>query len=355
MAPTKASAAAAARPDPGDGKFLSARWVNRAMVALTVLFALRHPLVAPYTTGERSVPRDLSFAASSFANTTAALRVPAQRAQVLAGWREYVLGSDLGSASDPAVRAHFYAENEWKSSLFLWVLPKAVRDSLSHVVAIYVRNYIAIHLVYFGLGGVWAYLIYVVFADTYFPLDPDPSKPKGTRVGMPTRDAIRAQMWASVKAMHFYVLMPTMSEWFVERGLTRACTSVAEMGGIEGYIVWTLAYILFVEWAIYWIHRLLHEVRWAYKWLHHDHHIYNSVGDMSPFAGLAFHPLDGMLQASPYLVGLFLMPVHYWTHLALLFFTGVWTSLIHDTLRSGTEPVMGSKYHMYHHTAYRDK
>lgn len=70
--------------------------------------------------------------------------------------------------------------------------------------------------------------------------------------------------------------------------------------------------------------------------------------------GLAFHPVDGALQASPYMVGLFLMPVHFWTHTALLFFTGVWTASIHDTIRGHTEPIMGSKYHTYHHTAYTD-
>ena len=48
------------------------------------------------------------------------------------------------------------------------------------------------------------------------------------------------------------------------------------------------------------------------------------------------------------------MPVHFWTHMVLLFFTGVWPASIHDTLRGNTEPIMGSKYHTYHHTSYRD-
>ncbi len=102
------------------------------------------------------------------------------------------------------------------------------------------------------------------------------------------------------------------------------------------------------------IHRGLHEVRWLYKWLHWDHHIYNNEGEMSPFAGLAFHPLDGMLQASPYIVGMFLMPVHFWTHQAFLFFTGVWTTSIHDAIVGHSDPIMGSKYHTYHHTSYKD-
>jgi hypothetical protein len=81
-------------------------------------------------------------------------------------------------------------------------------------------------------------------------------------------------------------------------------------------------------------------------------HIYNNRNSLSPFAGLAFDPVDGLCQASPYLVGLLLLPVHFWTHEGLLFFTAVWTTNIHDTLTGDTEPVMGSAYHTIHHTTY---
>lgn len=32
------------------------------------------------------------------------------------------------------------------------------------------------------------------------------------------------------------------------------------------------------------------------RYLHWDHHKYNKEHTLSPFAGLAFHPLDGILQ-----------------------------------------------------------
>lgn len=82
------------------------------------------------------------------------------------------------------------------------------------------------------------------------------------------------------------------------------------------------------EWGIFWVHYSLH---WKpIYWLHKPHHIYNN--NLSPFAGLAFHPVDGMCQASPYLLFLFAAPVHFWTHLGMLFFTGIWTTNIHDTI-----------------------
>jgi hypothetical protein len=49
-------------------------------------------------------------------------------------------------------------------------------------------------------------------------------------------------------------------------------------------------------------------------------------------AGLAFNPIDGMLQASPYVFALFLVPMHFFTHELLLFMTAVWTTNIHDCI-----------------------
>jgi lathosterol oxidase len=49
---------------------------------------------------------------------------------------------------------------------------------------------------------------------------------------------------------------------------------------------------------------------------------------------------------------LFVVPVHYFTHVFLLFFSGVWATNIHDAMWGDTEPIMGSKYHTVHHTHY---
>ena len=74
---------------------------------------------------------------------------------------------------------------------------------------------------------------------------------------------------------------------------------------------------------------------------------------MSPFAGLAFHPLDGILQALPYTLTLFIVPMHFLTHELLLFATAFWTSNIHDNLHARLLPVMGAGWHTIHHTTYK--
>ena len=74
---------------------------------------------------------------------------------------------------------------------------------------------------------------------------------------------------------------------------------------------------------------------------------------MSPFAGLAFHPIDGMLQALPYAVALFLVPMHFLTHGILLFLTALWTANIHDNIHGNVLPIMGAGWHTIHHTSYK--
>lgn len=161
-------------------------------------------------------------------------------------------------------------------------------------------------------------------------------------------------MIVSWHAFPLYVMMPTISEWLSERGLTKAYLYPSDVGGMGITLFYGALYLFGVEWGIYWIHRYLHENTFLYKWLHWDHHIYNNNNDLSPFAGLAFHPLDGCAQASPYIIGMLVLPINYWIHISLLFFTGVWTTNIHDAFVGNTEPVMGSKYHTFHHTHYRD-
>ncbi len=136
--------------------------------------------------------------------------------------------------------------------------------------------------------------------------------------------------------------------------------------------------------------------------MHATHHIYNKEHTLSPFAGLAFHPLDGICQAAPYTWTLFFCPMHFFSHELLLFLTGewvpaceractdappeqvlgfvvmqdamyrslyeletecdivyalqcagVWTTNIHDCVHGKVWPIMGAGYHLIHHTTYK--
>jgi lathosterol oxidase len=121
------------------------------------------------------------------------------------------------------------------------------------------------------------------------------------------------------------------------------------------YLLYFALYMTSVEFGVYWMHRGLHEIKAAYKILHYDHHKYNKEHTLSPFAGLAFHPIDGILQALPYTLTIFFCPMHFlirtaMTHELLLFATAVWTANIHDCLHGNVLPIMGAGFHTIHHT-----
>eukprot|EP00850_Spirogloea_muscicola_P015264 SM000115S23943 [mRNA] locus=s115:306069:307632:- [translate_table: standard] len=205
----------------------------------------------------------------------------------------------------------------------------------------WLRNYLAGLLVYFLTGGLWCLYIYRLRGAHFFAAG-----------SMPDDEAISKQIGVSMRSMPLYVSLPTLSEFLIESGWTRCYSGISEMG-LLAYLALLAAYLLFVEFGIYWMHRSLHDVRPLYHWLHATHHIYNKQNTLSPFAGLAFHPLDGILQASPHVIALFIFPMHLFTHEVLLFLEGIWTTNIHDSIDGNVFPVMGAGYHTIHHTTYR--
>lgn len=371
---------------------------------------------------------------------------PALWSNATASLRSLMTPSTAGR-SKQIVLQEIAEENTWKNDLVLpWVLPEAVRASLPRFFQAWLRNYLLSFLVYFGVAGLWAYYIYYSFGDQLF-----------VDGGMPTGQAMLEQIkvcvwggWGagtmsrndaccllaqgavilvvccilpslshnhnipqpahsinpqvSVKALPMYSALPAFNEMIAEHGWTRAYARLSDVG-LGTYVGYMALYMLLVEFGVYWMHRSLHEIPWAYKHIHATHHKYNKENTLSPFAGLAFHPLDGVLQvccerdsggrtahpvsmvlclrillqsvfqpckvqscshqvytsthrhhrpqAIPYTIVMLFVPVHFLTHELLLFFTGVWTTNIHDCLHANVPPIMGAGFHTIHHTTYR--
>ncbi|MEW5300108.1 MAG: hypothetical protein WDW36_003062 [Sanguina aurantia] len=155
---------------------------------------------------------------------------------------------------------------------------------------------------------------------------------------MPGQTDVFEQIKISNLSMPIYAILPMVVEMAAEKGWTMAYPRVDNVG-IPAYLLYFTLYML--------------SIKWAYKALHHVHHAYNKEHTLSPFAGLAFHPVDGILQALPYAWSLFFIPTHFLTHEILLFVTGIWTTNIHDCLHGKVWPVMGAGYHTIHHTTYK--
>lgn len=321
--------------------------IDIAMVALTVYVLAQYPIVGDIKQrGLGAVVADLPTPIPP-TNATGVLVALNEQFEVTSPatalraqeWYNFVLGDDGGTraAGNPSA-AYFHEMGAWLNAL---VLPEVIVGGLPHALSTWMRNMAAGMALYLVAGCAWAWYIYRYKADVYFP----------NRDDIPAAEELKLQISVSMSAMVFYSLAPTIGEWLMEHNCTFVYAWPAEVGGVLPYLALCAAYLLYVEWGIYWCHRSLHEPH-LYKLLHRPHHIYSNRNQLSPFAGLAFHPIDGLIQASPYTFGMFILPVHFWTHLAMLFFTALWTTNIHDTLTGDTEPVMGSAYHTIHHTAY---
>lgn len=189
---------------------------------------------------------------------------------------------------------------------------------------------------YYVTGGLWHLYIYTIKGQEYFTS-------KGLE--MPNKETIMDQISLSQASLFLYVTLPVFVEWMIEHGYTKCFYYVEEVGGWKNYLAYTAVYLFCVEIGVYWMHRELHEQKFLYKYIHALHHKYNKPHTLSPWASIAFNPLDGILQASPYVYMLFFVPCHYLTHVVLLFFTAVWATNIHDSVDGNTEPIMGAKYH----------
>jgi lathosterol oxidase len=111
----------------------------------------------------------------------------------------------------------------------------------------------------------------------------------------------------------------------VVRGSTRAYFTVSDYGW--GYLLFSIVFlVLFTDTLVYWIHRTLH-ARSLYKLVHRYHHEFRAP---TPWASLAFHPLDAFAQALPYHLFAFLFPIHVGVYAAALMVVTLWTFLIHE-------------------------
>jgi len=278
--------------------------------------------------------------------------------------------------------------NLWINTLFfsysrLDFVPPAVELALSkhahgkeisYYLLCYIRDLFMGTAVYWLTAAFWHVVIYHIYGHSIFTA-------KGR--AFPTAATIRGQMLLAQSSLFIYAMLPIVSEFLIESGLTKTYFYVEEIGGWGYYAGFLVSYIALVEIGIYWMHRTLHTNKFLYNYVHALHHQYKSAETLTPWASIAFNPLDGILQACPYVICLLFVPVHYFTHVFLLFFSGVWATNIHDSVvrtysissssisiffshskaqlppsplydaqPGNSEPIMGAKYHTIHHTHF---
>ncbi|KAI7779902.1 hypothetical protein LA080_000225 [Diaporthe eres] len=138
--------------------------------------------------------------------------------------------------------------------------------------------------------------------------------------------------------------------WFLAevRGKSLLYQNVADYGW-SWLLISSVLYMAFNDIAIYWIHRLEHHPS-VYKYIHKPHHKWIIP---TPWAALAFHPLDGYVQSLPYHFFVFFCPMQRYLYMILFVAVQIWTILIHDgDMITGhwTEKFLNSPaHHTLHH------
>jgi lathosterol oxidase len=86
---------------------------------------------------------------------------------------------------------------------------------------------------------------------------------------------------------------------------TRAYFKIEEYG--VGYLIFSVLLIIVIhDTYFYWTHRLMHAPG-IYRWFHKVHHLSTNP---SPWAAMAFHPLEAVVEAGIIVVVVFMFPVH---------------------------------------------
>ncbi|KAG5913021.1 hypothetical protein E4U42_001569 [Claviceps africana] len=136
---------------------------------------------------------------------------------------------------------------------------------------------------------------------------------------------VRREIKASLAAVPFINILTL--PWFLAevRGKSLLYADPSEYG-YAWLLVSALLYMGFNDVTIYWIHRLEHHPS-VYKHIHKPHHKWIVP---TPWAALAFHPLDGYVQSLPYHIFPFICPIQRYLYLALFVAVQIWTILIHD-------------------------
>lgn len=172
---------------------------------------------------------------------------------------------------------------------FAFYLLWRLGDDWAHMAMCYLRNLLSGVVIYYATAGAFHVVVYVIDSEGLF---------RTGKRRRPTRETIKDQIWLAQRSMFLYVALPVFSDWLIEGGYTYCYYSMEEIGGFGWWLVFTLIYFATVEVGIYWMHRTLHTNKWLYRNVHSRHHMYKTPETLTPWASIAFNPVDGILQVS---------------------------------------------------------
>lgn len=212
-------------------------------------------------------------------------------------------------------------------------MPASVTAFFETIPGIFVFLSVGGILTYLGLATLTYRYFFVRHRDRYLPeYEPD------------ELDLRKAVFWGVVSVIGNAVLTAPI-HYLVAAGHTRVYFDFAEHGWVW-FVASIFVYLFVTETLIYWTHRALHH-RTLYKWIHLKHHEFRKP---TPYAGVAFNPLDSFLQALPHHLCVLFLPIHVSIYVVNLAFVLVWAVMIHDRVSIVRHPfVLFTGHHTIHH------
>jgi Delta7-sterol 5-desaturase len=195
------------------------------------------------------------------------------------------------------------------------------------------------------IGGVFLYVItsgtsylyyWTLRVDRYFPAE---QRRKSER-----SEVKKEWLWSFYTLLGNAALMAPICALIVS-GRSKVYFHVADYG--LPYLVFSIALQLVItELLVYWVHRLLH-LPALFKRIHFYHHQFRTP---SPWASMAFHPLDSFVQGAPHHLCAFLFPVHVGVYFFAIMFLQLWSTFIHERVSwVRTAQVNNTAHHTAHH------
>lgn len=160
-------------------------------------------------------------------------------------------------------------------------------EEYGYYLSSYCRDLVMGIIVYWLTAGLWHVFIYRINGEELFVRKKRP---------FPSNETIIDQMLLAQSSLFMYAGLPVFSEFLIEKKFTKVYFYLDEIGGWKFYVFYLILYLLLVEFGVYWVHRTLHENKFLYKYVHGLHHKYNKSSTLTPWASIAFNPIDGLLQ-----------------------------------------------------------
>ncbi|KAI0996841.1 putative Delta(7)-sterol 5(6)-desaturase [Podosphaera aphanis] len=160
------------------------------------------------------------------------------------------------------------------------------------------------------------------------------------------KNQIRLEISQAVRSMPIIAILTTPFFLAEARGHSKLYDKLSDQPFAYYNLIQFPLFLIFTDFCIYWIHRGLHHPL-IYKTFHKPHHKWIMP---SPYASVAFHPVDGWSQSVPYHLFPFIFPLQKFAYLGLFFFIQVWTVMIHDgEYVANSSIINGAACHTMHH------